>query len=265
MQLGELIVKYRKDHDMSLRAFSRAAGLSATYVSMLEKGMNGRGSVPTPSIDTYRAVATAMGMSVDELVRTVDDKIDMSQRFVDLQFFVQPARDIDPIYDALNDAGRKDLCRYGKYLTTLDEYRRDEEEPIIDLIPFYTTAAAAGYAAPIDGEDYKMIERPRDCPANADFAIKIDGDSMEPYIKDGQMVYVKRGEHLQEFDVGIFFVAGDVYCKQYCPGYAGWTYLLSANPKREDANISLSPEDGRGLTCFGKVMLKKRLPRPDYF
>lgn len=78
MKLGELIVKYREDHGMSLRAFSRACGISPTYLSMLEKGVNGRGSVPVPSVETYKSIARAMGMDVDQLVRTVEDNVDLS-------------------------------------------------------------------------------------------------------------------------------------------------------------------------------------------
>ena len=78
MKLGELIVNYRTEHELSLRAFARASGLSPTYISMLEKGVNRRGSTPAPSVDTYRSIAKAMGMDVDELIRAVDDKIEIN-------------------------------------------------------------------------------------------------------------------------------------------------------------------------------------------
>ena len=174
-------------------------------------------------------------------------------------------RDIDPIYDALNGDGQKELCRYGRYLTTLDEYRADEQaEPQITYIKHFLVPAAAGYASPIEGEDYEEIPLPDDAPANADFCITIQGDSMEPYIKDGSLVYVKRGAELREFEPGIFFVDGDVYCKQWAPGYAGENYLLSANPKRQDANITIYRDSGRNCVYFGKVLLRQRLPQPEY-
>ena len=173
-------------------------------------------------------------------------------------------REIDRIYDALNQDGQFDLLRYGRYLTGLESFRRPELEPVVDLIADYLTPAAAGYASPIEGEEYRMIPRPDDAPPTADFCIRVSGDSMEPYIHDGQRVYVKRGAALSPFDVGVFFVAGDVFCKQYCPGIEGQLYLLSANPRRQDANILLSGADSRGVVCFGKVLLPKKLPRPSY-
>lgn len=73
MPLGDAIAQYRKEHDMSLRAFARSTGLSATYISMIEKGVNARGSIPMPSVDTYRAIAKAMGLSLVELFSIVDE------------------------------------------------------------------------------------------------------------------------------------------------------------------------------------------------
>lgn len=174
------------------------------------------------------------------------------------------ARESDAIYDALNREGQKEFCRYGRYLTTQEEFKAKDAEPPVEYIRHYLTSAAAGYAAPIEGEDYELVVRGADVPAKADFCLDISGDSMTPYIKDGQTVYVQRAAELHEFEVGIFFVDGDVYCKQWCPGYAGETYLLSANPKRQDANITISRDSGRNCVYFGKVLLDKKLPRPMY-
>lgn len=75
MTLGEVITEYRHEHDLSMRAFARAAGLSVTYISSLENGVTQRGNKPTPSLETYRAIAKAMGMDIDSLLRRIDDDI----------------------------------------------------------------------------------------------------------------------------------------------------------------------------------------------
>ena len=75
MTLGDAIKKYRNDHGLSIRAFSRITGLSPTYISYLEKGETHRGKTPVASIETYRVVAKAMGKELDELIREVDDMI----------------------------------------------------------------------------------------------------------------------------------------------------------------------------------------------
>lgn len=140
----------------------------------------------------------------------------------------------------------------------------EDTDPQIKCIRHYFTAAAAGYASPIEGEDFERIPVDDTVPPNADFCIDIDGDSMEPYIHDGQRIYVQRDISLKEFEPGIFFVDGDVYCKQWCKDEAGTLHLLSANPKRIDANISIPRDSDRNVVCFGKVILNQKLPKPLY-
>lgn len=192
----------------------------------------------------------------DPILRLLKTEVEESAR--------KSARESDAIYDALNREGQKEFCRYGWYLTTQEEFKALDTEPQPVLIKHYLVPAAAGYASPIEGEDYEEIPLPPGAPTNADYCITIRGDSMSPYIEDGEMVYVKQGAPLRDFEPGIFFVDGDVFCKQWCPGYAGETYLLSANPKRQDANITIQKDGGRNCVYFGKVLLNKKLPRPMY-
>ena len=83
MTLGEIIRKYRSEHDMSMRAFGRASGLSVTYISSLENGVTQRGNKPAPSLETYRAVAKAMALDIDQLLRAIDDDIKIMPTDID--------------------------------------------------------------------------------------------------------------------------------------------------------------------------------------
>lgn len=146
------------------------------------------------------------------------------------------------------------------------ELRRTEDEALIEdertkIIPLYTTPAAAGYASPALGDDYEDYEIPSASPA--DFAVRIEGDSMEPYIGDGAIALCKRGAIIHDGDVGLFFVDGDMKCKQYCQDYTGNVYLFSANRARRDADVTISASSGITLMCFGKVLLEKSIPLPE--
>jgi phage repressor protein C with HTH and peptisase S24 domain len=127
-----------------------------------------------------------------------------------------------------------------------------EKEP--RLIPLYCSPAAAGYAAPVFGEDFDYIEVAEDVPQAAEFAVRIQGDSMIPFIGDGSVVYVNR-DPLKAGDVGIFCVDGEMLCKQYYRDPLGMVYLFSLNRARADADVLLSPAGGRSLTCFGRVIM----------
>lgn len=209
-----------------------------------------------PRMDKLELLARHYGVTIAALVES-GESAPAAQGAV-VQFPPCPASEI---YYGLNRRGQAEYIRYGEYLSGQPEFRA--ERPV-RFIKRYIVPAAAGYASPIEGEDYEQIECPADAPLSADFCINIQGDSMEPYIHDGELVYVKRDAPLHEFDVGIFYVDGDVYCKQWCRDYAGTLHLLSANPKRQDANIELRGTSGRSVVCFGRVILPHRLPKPSY-
>lgn len=146
----------------------------------------------------------------------------------------------------------------------VEAYRAALEAGEDSFIRLYRTPAAAGLASPIEGEDYDRVPRDAKTPWNADFMVRIQGDSMEPYIKNGDTVYVQRDTTLVDMDVGIFFLDGDVYCKQICQDSYGNIYLLSANPKRQALNKTILRNSTSTFICFGKVLLPHRLPEPRY-
>lgn len=125
------------------------------------------------------------------------------------------------------------------------------------IIPLYLTPAAAGYASPALGEDYEEWAVPAD--SGADFAVRISGDSMAPWINDGDTVLVRRSP-IEMGDVGLFFVDGDMKCKQYVRDAFGTVYLLSLNRARADADVRIPPDSELTVCCFGKVLLDRRPP-----
>ena len=162
------------------------------------------------------------------------------------------------------------LDEYGRELTNLvidreaERVRRDREaraergrKPRI--IPLYLTPAAAGYASPALNEDYEDFIVGADCAA--DFAVRIDGDSMEPVLHDGGVALVKRSA-IKNGDVGMFFVDGDMKCKQYLRDNYGNIYLFSVNRDRADADVTIPASSGLTLCCFGKVLLERQPPLP---
>ena len=168
-------------------------------------------------------------------------------------------------YDRLPDSCKKIVDGVIDGLLGLPLREDIPEEPVpapVTYIREYLTPAAAGYANPALGEDYALIPRDAGVPADADFACRIAGDSMEPYIQDGSRVWVSRRNELTDGDVGIFFVDGDMKCKQYCEDPFGNIYLFSLNRKRKDADSVIYAAGGLTVVCFGKVLLGKRPPLP---
>lgn len=211
-----------------------------------------------PSTDIWISVSERYRVSIDYLMGQTDNPHGTK--------FAGKSK-IEERYSALDNHGKKlidtildlELERAGTIIQM-------PETPIIDLgtIRKYLSRPAAGVNGLVEGEDYEDIPRTPDMPKNADFCLVVSGDSMEPYIHDGETVYITESDPLHDMDVGVFSVDGATYVKQYAPSYDGSLYLLSANPERESANITISKNSNQNVQYFGKVILKKKLPPPHY-
>lgn len=132
------------------------------------------------------------------------------------------------------------------------------EEP--KIIPLYLFPAAAGYASPVFNEDYENYELKPEDPQGATFAVRLQGDSMEPDFPDGSIVFCNK-DPLKDGDIGVFNVDSGSVCKQYHKE-GGIVYLFSLNRARQDADVILFPSGNRPLSCQGRVITKKRYRVP---
>ena len=117
---------------------------------------------------------------------------------------------------------------------------------------------AAGYAAPVPGEDFDYIVDHGDVPPGAEFAVRIRDDSLEPVLHGGSVAYSIRPAACGR---RIFCVGGDMLCKQYYRDPLGVSYLFSLGRDR-GADVVCGPESGKRFICFGHVILDHRVPLP---
>lgn len=139
----------------------------------------------------------------------------------------------------LNSEGRRLVADYIRVLLASGLYAETgAPEKSGRVLPLYTLAASAGTGQFLDGDDCEPIDASA-APEEADFAVRIAGDSMEPEIHDGQIVWVRRRETLESGRTGIFVLGGMAYCKRLHVDEKG-ACLISANPAY--APIALTPE-----------------------
>jgi phage repressor protein C with HTH and peptisase S24 domain len=113
------------------------------------------------------------------------------------------------------------------------------------VIRLYDIPAAAGFGSWLDSDSYDEIETDSAVPKDADYAVKVSGDSMTPRIVDGQIIFVKDQDTLDIGEIGIFGLNGDAYIKKLGRGE-----LLSLNPVYSP--IELHEYDS--FHVFGKVV-----------
>jgi len=127
--------------------------------------------------------------------------------------------------------------------------------------------AAAGYEA-VNG-DYPVVEKMQ-CslefvasilniknPYNGVDIIKVIGDSMEPFIHNGEVVVVERTHNAQNGDIVIANINGNVYVKRLEKDPFGkWIKLISENPEYE--TIKIEGEELEFVKIVGIVRAKVR-------
>lgn len=154
MTLGEVIRRYREERGLSMDEFSKKSSLSKAYISILERNVNpSTGRPVVPSLETIKAVASVIGLDVNDLIDVLDGD--------------QPIK----------------IPRQG------ESYIPDGFQPMPDMagIPLVGRIACG---EPITAE--QNVEGIVSVPAqwHSDFALLCQGDSMEPSIKDGDLVAI---------------------------------------------------------------------------
>ncbi len=115
-------------------------------------------------------------------------------------------------------------------------------------IMVYTQVATAGRGSYLDDQDAEVCHI--EAPETASYAIRISGDSMEPLIHDGDLVFVQRQNELASGEIGIFTYNGECFCKMW-DNRNGVPKLISLNKKY--APIFVQASDN--LYVNGKVLL----------
>lgn len=263
MELCDRIRGLRMQKSLTQKELSAAIGVSVVSLQCWESGTK------KPSTSAIVALAGQFNVTTDYLLGVTQKPV------VDISVMSLSEKKLLEDYRILDRHGKdavRAICSIEKSRvlftrngdSNVIEIRKAETEPR-RYIPRYTTPSAAGNSVPLDGDDFEMILVDDSVPTDADFAVGIQGESMLPYINDGDTVYVSRDTELSIGDVGIFCVDGAMYCKQYYIDDDRNLTLVSANPELRGTNVHVSADSGSDVKCYGKVLLGYRIGLPDYF
>ena len=151
----------------------------------------------------------------------------------------------------LTGTGGKKQRREGVVLPETDSFRRERRGIVVFDLP-----VSAGPGEYLDeGMNGKTISIPvNDITSRADFAVRINGDSMEPKFHDGDYLLVEKTDAVEVGDLGIFTLDGAGFFKMY-----GGDHLKSLNPSYRDILL----KDYQNVLCCGRVIgkLKKSTMR----
>ena len=140
----------------------------------------------------------------------------------------------------------KSAGRVLRPITPVSRYageRVRQEKRKIDL---FDLPVSAGVGVYLDAEQAESISIPNtEKTADADYALRISGNSMEPKYHDGDILLVQASDLVEEGELGIFLLDGCGFFKLY-----GGDCLCSLNP--DYAPIPL--KDFSDVQCKGRVV-----------
>ena len=127
-----------------------------------------------------------------------------------------------------------------------------ESEGAIITLPLYILPVSAGTGAFLDSSYAESIDvRASYSSEQADFALRVSGNSMEPRFKNGDIVLVRQKNTVLFGDLGIFIGDGVGYFKRFMGDR-----LHSLNPEYPDISLRRFTD----FLCCGKVVghMKKK-------
>ena len=155
---------------------------------------------------------------------TIDGK---TLKFISLDFYngiyKGKTAAIELVNDLDNDTLKKGVYIFNWLKEIINSIQDELNEPELEnteiivckkFVPLFELSACAGDGFYFEGhrKAEEEIESPFD---NADYAVKISGNSMIPTIMDKSKVFVESTKVLLDGDIGIFVVDGEVMCKRY--------------------------------------------------
>ncbi len=256
MELSSVIRGLRIKKKLTQQELSERIGVSVVTVRCWEAGSK------NPSLNGLVELASVFNVSIDSMLGLSGGQPIM----VDIQS--NRERKLLANYRLIDSYGKDAVdavcsAERARMDATLSKHKSTHSER---YVPHFITPAAAGKPYPLEDEVIEMIRVPQTgIESKADFAVSISGDSMIPYINDGEIVFVQHTAELQNGEIGIFEVDGETYCKHFYMSESHDITLVSANQKRQDTNVHLAADCERNFRCFGRVLLEIRPTLPAYF
>lgn len=155
----------------------------------------------------------------------------------------------DGLLSGLNRYGREMVIEYITLLKNSEKYRSECLERSFRRLPLYTIPASAGNGQFLDSDNYDMVEVDESVPMEANFGVRLSGNSMEPYYHDKDVVWIKQEKTLNHGDIGLFFYCGNVYCKRFDLS-SEMIRLCSLNPAYKPIEV----DESYDFHVFGKVI-----------
>lgn len=230
--IGNKIRHYRTKLNLTQDQLGEKLNTKKATISNYETGYR------TPKQDDLFEIAYILNISIDDLFPTRNIN----------------HNDITFIYNKLTPPRQENVLNYANSqlneqnkVTSIDEYK---ESKLISYVACGATGAGIGEELYDDILHEEVFFKEDEAPSNADFCILINGDSMEPMLKQGTYAFIKKEDAIKDGTIALVVLDGVSLIKRVdiCEDYIT---LVSLNPKYDDIKVASFSD----IKVMGKVVL----------
>lgn len=236
MSLNSRIKERREALNMSRAELADIIGVTSSAIANYENGIS------SPKIELLYKLFEALKCDANYLYQDEMKEFTNETPSNDELIIIKKYRSLDSLDKKAIDV----------LLDTLSKRQSEQAAEFIQLespmlLPYYGRIVSAGTGQYVfDDIPPEMIEvESNHITMQADFAVGVNGDSMEPTYKDRDVLLIKKQPSVNIGEIGIFMIDGEAFVKEF----AG-EFLKSHNDKYEDILVTDQ------TICLGKVLGK---------
>ncbi len=200
----------------------------------------------SPNSDIVVRLAERLNVSIDLLLKAPDN----AQKMMEKLNRPNPTPDEEDLmnkYRSVSESSKSLILERATALFELENLKKptaeishsgntekldEEAEPL--YLDLYDMPVSAGGGTYIDYTTAEPMQVPRnDQTEDANYMVRISGDSMEPRFFNGDIVLVETTTELEQGEIGIFILNSEAYIKQLGDGC-----LISLNKKYDPIFVS---------------------------
>ncbi len=215
----------------------------------------------SPKLSYIVAIATFFNVSLDYLISGIEEnhnnytlepeEIKLVERY---RALTSHSKDLVRVvvakeYELVEEAVPSKIKSVPKRSALIREMPEGFERRIIPLFDLPVSAGPGEYLGG-DTESSETIKIKVNAEtATASYAVKVNGNSMEPKFKNGDILFVEEASSVEYGELGIFILDGQGYFKRF-----GGDRLISLNPEYGDILL----DQFESAVCCGRVLGKMK-------
>ncbi|HEP1814313.1 TPA: helix-turn-helix domain-containing protein [Streptococcus suis] len=217
-----LIDEIRREKGMSISELARQVGMAKSGIS---RYFNKTRGFPLDRADDF---AKVLGTTSEFLLGV--QPISKDNKILEIYNQLEPTRQ-----EKVLDYAEVQLEEQNK-VRSIFEVREDSEDYITDYVEGLVAAGHGTFQE--DNLHMEVRLRASDVPEKYDTIAKVAGDSMEPMIKDNDLLFINVTSKVEINDIGIFQINGKNFVKKLKRDYDGRWYLQSLNNSYEEIYLN---------------------------